>query len=157
MLSKTVPDKSRCILQLLPLKIVAHTNLCPWIFACFCYIVVAVTIIITHRYGIPLSFVYCTIYQQDIWREGDEKLVIEQKRVWRDFFSIIDSGYNAVASQVTSSKKPSNLNIAGNLDKEQMKACWNAHVMKNFSKLAQGSLANSIDLTGLTKSLGLSK
>lgn len=98
------------------------------------------------RFGIPTSFVYCTIYQQNIWREVDEKLILEQRRVWRDFFSMIDSNYNALAPYLKMPKKQ--LSLASKFENMNFKDCWNAHVMKYFAAASKG-----VDLSGLAKSL----
>lgn len=100
-----------------------------------------------YRVGLPASFLYCTIYQQDIWREGDEKLFIEQKRAWRDFFSMIDSSYNALATRLPANS--SKLNLAQKFETMNIKDCWNAHVMKYFAAASKG-----VELSSLIKSLG---
>lgn len=87
------------------------------------------------KYGLPLSFVYCTVYQQNIWREGDEQLFEEQRTTWKKFFSLIDNAYH-----VTKSK----LNLAPDSDENQLgfvskfetldfRRCWNANVRSAFA------------------------
>ena len=90
---------------------------------------------INYRYGLPLSFLHCTIYQQNIWREGDERLAEEQKRTWKKFFGLID---NAIAKSTSilniSVEKPSSINkIVDTIENTNFKNCWNTKVSNMFS------------------------
>lgn len=88
------------------------------------------------RYGIPLSFVYCTVYQQNIWREGDEHLIQEQKKVWRDFFNVVDDGYARVRNTLNMSAETAS-------DHQRLwflrlnSTCWNNKVSGTFKSIDQ--------------------
>lgn len=90
------------------------------------------------KYGIPLSFVYCTIYQQSIWREGDEDLLNEQRDVWTRFLGSIGNVYGSTLETVGLKSTPSNHKVISKLENlSDMRYCWNAKVMSTFESIDQ--------------------
>lgn len=90
------------------------------------------------KFGIPLSFVHCTIYQMDVWRKGDDGLIKEQKRVWKDFFAILDKNYQTVATKLKISshnKQEARANQDKRIVAIDFKKCWNHKVMSTFSQV----------------------
>lgn len=92
----------------------------------------------TTRYGVPFSFVYCTIYQQDIWRDGDERLFEEQRRTWRKFFTLVDNVYHNTMVKLNLSSKSDQFNetttsLVAKFDSLDMRNCWNNKVLNTFA------------------------
>lgn len=88
-----------------------------------------------------MSFVYCTIYQQDIWREGDEKLVAEQKRTWRKFFSLIDNSYSTIITKFDLGQQnpgqQQRQGLVSKFDSLDLSSCWNSKVHGAFVSIDQ--------------------
>lgn len=86
----------------------------------------------------PISFVYCTIYQQDIWREGDDKLIAEQKKTWRNFFNLVDNVYNVTLVKLglkqQEQQRPS---LSSKFDSLDLKNLWNLKVQEGFVTIDQ--------------------
>lgn len=91
------------------------------------------------RYGLPLGLLYCSIYQQNVWREGDERLLEEQKQSWRKFFSKIDCFYSTISNKLTRGNKsepePSKDSFVSRLEKLDFKTCWNTKMINFFSSI----------------------
>lgn len=87
----------------------------------------------------PTSFVYCTIYQQNIWREGDEALFEEQKRTWKNFFTFIENGYTTAKTKLSLSSHPDHKrdSIVTKFETLDFSRCWNANVRKAFVTVDQ--------------------
>lgn len=88
-----------------------------------------------------MSFVYCTIYQQDIWREADEKYIAEQKRTWRRFFGLIDDSYNTIITKFDLKQQTpgqqQRQGLVSKFDSLDLSSCWNSKVLSSFVAVDQ--------------------
>lgn len=95
----------------------------------------------TFRFGVPFSFLYCTTYIQDVWREGDEKLFLEQRRAWRDFFGLIDTIVNESKHRLNIQAEEhggtSPRGLLQKYDSLDVKTCWNSKVTCAFRSIDQ--------------------
>ncbi|CAA2977405.1 Hypothetical predicted protein, partial [Olea europaea subsp. europaea] len=88
----------------------------------------------------------------DIWREGDDKLILEQKRVWRDFFYMVDCGITTIRRKLSRDPKSiSRLNLGPKFESLDMKSCWNAKVTSTIKTVDKTISSKSLDFSSMSK------